>query len=176
MPNEILKTDQEVFIYVREHLLNQNEKSFYYRGTCGYRGVSKEALTSTWMMLFDTEAPDMKDWPEVNTLSYRDAFRVEAAEAITPKNLSCAIGCLISDAYYRENLENSSIENHLVIEAVQKSAPEWSIEDSSLRMLSRLQHIHDKIDVDNWVEYLDNFDFYPDGRFKTSNKNRLINN
>ena len=61
--------------------------------------------------------------------------------------LSCAVGCLIEDQFYNVGLEFHNGDDPVVIEAVQKSLPNWVINKD---MLLYLQSIHDEHEVDEW--------------------------
>lgn len=98
---EMLTTDEGVFEFVRQHLLNQGQKS---------EGVSS---------------------------------------CFYKKNngLSCAIGCLIENEFYVDNLEFKNGDDPIVIDAVKKSLPNWVINKN---MLLDLQIIHDEYEVEEW--------------------------
>ncbi len=98
---EMLTTDEGVFEFVRQHLLNQGQKS---------EGVSS---------------------------------------CFYKKNngLSCAIGCLIENEFYVDNLEFKNGDDPIVIDAVKKSLPNWVINKN---MLLDLQVIHDEYEVEEW--------------------------
>ena len=97
----MLTTDESVFEFVRQHLLNQGQKS---------EGVSS---------------------------------------CFYKKNngLSCAIGCLIENEFYVDNLEFKNGDDPIVIDAVKKSLPNWVINKN---MLLDLQVIHDEYEVEEW--------------------------
>lgn len=63
------------------------------------------------------------------------------------EELSCAVGCLIEDQFYNVGLEFHNGDDPVVIEAVQKSLPNWVINKD---MLLYLQSIHDEHEVDEW--------------------------
>lgn len=98
---EMLTTDEGVFEFVKQHLLNQGQKS---------EGVSS---------------------------------------CFYKKNngLSCAIGCLIENEFYVDNLEFKNGDDPIVIDAVKKSLPNWVINKN---MLLDLQVIHDEYEVEEW--------------------------
>ncbi len=78
------------------------------------------------------------EWGEMNDCAYRG-----------PNGLKCAVGCLISDEYYRESLEGASVRCELVIEAVQSSLGEL-LSPMSLVLLASLQNIHDSTEPESW--------------------------
>ena len=61
--------------------------------------------------------------------------------------LSCAIGCLIENEFYNDDLEFKNGDNPIVIDAVTKSIPNWVI---NLNMLTDLQIIHDEYEPEEW--------------------------
>ena len=97
----MLTTDEGVFEFVKQHLLNQGQKS---------EGVSS---------------------------------------CFYKKNngLSCAIGCLIENEFYNDNLEFKNGDDPIVIDAVRKSLPNWVINEN---MLIDLQVVHDEYEVEEW--------------------------
>ena len=68
--------------------------------------------------------------------------------------LTCAVGCLITDAHYHTGLEDKTVADDAVCAAVSKSiGSPLTIKDSGL--LSALQDIHDYDDITLWREKLD---------------------
>lgn len=72
----------------------------------------------------------------------------------TKDGLKCAIGCLIADEFYDEELEGANLHSahprsQAVVTAVRNSG--W--EDFSLNLLCELQHIHDNSDPKEWEEH-----------------------
>lgn len=128
---ELLKTDKDVFLYVKNHLLNQNYKcqdEDY--SDCLYRSNSDDGLM-------------------------------------------CAVGCLISDINYNPGLEHKNIEEPDIIEALDNSMPNWLI---NIKMLTRLQNIHDGKRVEDWKFYLDELDSIYGENAKVKNYNNEITN
>ena len=79
----------------------------------------------------------------------------------------CAVGCLLLDDFYDQDLEGKTIEYEgSVWHAVIKSNPLWKMTDNSLTMLKELQSIHDHAEVINWESRLSrlnaNFNIYKD--------------
>lgn len=105
-----LKTDREVFEYVKDHLLKQNQQSSHGSG-CAYRG---------------------------------------------PQGMSCAVGCLIDDDHYDEELEDNDVFDGRVIDALLESVGNWLVEvddclsDKRILMLRLLQQIHDCTQPYTW--------------------------
>tara|TARA_R110001592_G_scaffold163076_1_gene396800 strand:+ start:132 stop:503 length:372 start_codon:yes stop_codon:yes gene_type:complete len=81
--------------------------------------------------------------PDENSCAYRQP----------ESDLTCAIGCLITDAHYHTGLEDKTVIDSAVCEAVSKSiGSPLTIKDSGL--LSALQDIHDYDDITLWREKL----------------------
>ena len=66
--------------------------------------------------------------------------------------LTCAIGCLIENEFYNDNLEFHNGNDAIIIKAVQKSLPNWNINTD---MLLALQELHDECEVEEWEWKLD---------------------
>jgi hypothetical protein len=81
------------------------------------------------------------------------------------ENTRCAVGMIISDEFYSESLEGKSIHEEGVIESVEKSNPEWDIDDTSFLMLNKLQIIHDTHEPQDWEEL-----FYDCANFTSNGK------
>jgi len=66
----------------------------------------------------------------------------------------CAIGCLIDNSFYSEEFEGNRVldaemlPNKAIVEAIQKSIPNWEID---LILLDKLQTIHDRLPIDAWM-------------------------
>ena len=99
---EMLTTDEGVFEFVKQHLLNQGQKSESSNTSCIYKKNN---------------------------------------------GLSCAVGCLIENEFYNDNLEFKNGDDPIVIDAVRKSLPNWIINKN---MLLDLQAIHDECEADEW--------------------------
>jgi hypothetical protein len=63
---------------------------------------------------------------------------------------SCAVGCLIKDSYYDENIELTPVDTDHILDIIRDSHPEWEIDSDSVVMLQLLQRIHDSIWSDSW--------------------------
>ena len=138
-----LKTDRQVFEYVKDHLLKQNQQSSHGSG-CAYRG---------------------------------------------PYGMSCAVGCLIDDDHYHEDLEDNDVFDGGVIDTLLMSVGNWLVEvndrlsDKRILMLRLLQQIHDCTQPYTWEYDLNDleskifdensdsvsddvhlYDFYPSGK------------
>lgn len=73
-----------------------------------------------------------------------------------PDGLKCAVGCLIDEKHYDENLEGSSADDPLVEAALEASIGRGLTGDEVL-MLEALQEIHDHDRPENWAESLQEF-------------------
>lgn len=72
--------------------------------------------------------------------------------------LMCAVGCLIGNEHYNEDIEYKPVSSYSVLEAISKSNP-W-IEPHKLTLidaLSTLQNIHDTTPPKRWRELLKKF-------------------
>ena len=67
--------------------------------------------------------------------------------------LTCAVGCLITDAHYYPSLENASADSEVVCEAVSQSIGS-PLNKNDVRLLYRLQEIHDYDEPKRWREKL----------------------
>ena len=76
---------------------------------------------------------------------YRHPSRVE---------LKCAIGCLIPDEFYSEEIENKTVEEPIVKEVLEKSLNQ-PIRSSDIKLLEDLQGLHDYLDPKEWRKKLD---------------------
>lgn len=72
-----------------------------------------------------------------------------------PDGKMCAIGCLIKDEYYSEDLEGHAVTHHLVEQALQDSGINVWDGSSMTLMLLDLQVMHDIDRPDVWPEQLD---------------------
>lgn len=87
--------------------------------------------------------------------------------------LMCAVGCLISDINYNFGLEYKNVDDPLILEALGKSMPKWNI---NIKMLTRLQNVHDTTSVEEWEYYLDELDsIYGKDTEVKSHDNGIIN-
>ena len=87
-----------------------------------------------------------------NDCAYRAKDYDEALEAseFWFNGKSCAVGCLIKNDYYDEDIELTPVDSDHVLDIVRDSHPEWGIDSDSVVMLQLLQKIHDSIWSDSW--------------------------
>lgn len=154
-------TDRDVFNKVKTHLLAQNERSMLVSGSCAYRGVKHSDLDEVWMREFGTAAPlNIDNEPEVVMKRLREI------SATIPRNISCAVGCLIDERYYDHEFEARPADNEGVLDALAWSIPDWDPYDrNSIDMLLRLQAVHDEMEIAKWPEILNTFEFDEHGNF-----------
>ena len=61
----------------------------------------------------------------------------------------CAVGCLIDEEVYTEDLEESLVSEPHVIEAINKSLND-TITDTDVGLLRDLQRLHDQEEIKDW--------------------------
>lgn len=120
-----LENDMQVMDYIVSNLLKQGEKS-------------QESV-------FDYET---ETWDSSGDCVYRGFIRDDQGTIID--TLKCAVGHIIDDDIYDDQLESQTIDNPHVIEAVKTSCENWEITDNSLGMLKVLQRVHDMVDPAKW--------------------------
>ncbi|MEY2912201.1 MAG: hypothetical protein RLZZ184_1510 [Cyanobacteriota bacterium] len=123
-----LDNDMKVMDYVVSNLLKQGKKS-------------QESF-----MNYDTE-----EYEYTGDCVYRGFIRDDQGTIID--QLKCAVGHIISDEVYDEQLESQTVDNTHVLDAVKVSCENWEVTDNSLGMLKVLQRIHDQIDIERWETY-----------------------
>ncbi len=67
----------------------------------------------------------------------------------------CAVGQIIPDSLYNEKMEGSAIVTYQTFKLVKEFIPlveELQIDSTGVRLLSRLQSIHDTDEVKDWEE------------------------
>lgn len=161
--------DYEVYMLVKEHLLNQKEPAKDTNDDCQYRGYKESTLK---------HAMDEAEIEMVNQGEYdeeRQLMRMfEILEGEYP-DAKCAVGCLISDDFYKQDFEGRTIERSChVWDAVKLSNPLWKMTDASYKMLRELQTVHDNNNPDDWEYRLlkmnANFDKWQDYQMKEENE------
>ena len=143
-----IKTDLDAFNFVVEKLLEQNCKSVDHDETCSYRGYRPETIEDMTKRACELAGVDYMLHEELS--DYMDYFN--DIMSTTPPNAKCAVGHLISDVHYKGYVEGDGL-NHDVFEMVQKSHPNWIIDDeeeSQWHMLADLQRIHDSSLPSEW--------------------------
>lgn len=157
----LITNDYEAYLLVKEHLLKQEAKAMNDSEDCQYRGYTdfkiEEIREKADVMANEQEL----EWGADREDVYSHLISQESPDAM------CAVGCLILDEFYNQDLEGKTIEYEgSVWDAVIKSNPLWKLTDNSLTMLKELQSIHDHAEVENWELRLsrlnENFNIYKD--------------
>lgn len=120
-----LESDMQVMDYIVSNLLKQGKKSV-------------ESF-----MNYETD-----EYEQSGDCVYRGFIRNADGEILD--TLKCAVGHIISDDNYDEQLESQTIDNLAVLESVKISCENWAVSDNSLGMLKILQRIHDMVDPAKW--------------------------
>jgi hypothetical protein len=123
-----LENDMQVMDYVVTNLLKQGKKSV-------------ESF-----MNYDTD-----EYEPSGDCVYRGFIRNDDGQIMD--TLKCAVGHIISDEVYDEQLESQTIDNTHVLDAVKVSCENWEVTDNSLGMLKVLQRIHDMIEPEAWETF-----------------------
>lgn len=76
-------------------------------------------------------------------------------EYVQKVQLCCAVGCLITDYAYNEQIEDVNVDNEQVVSALETSHPSWKMDDSSIVLLKILQSIHDSGEPEYWGPFFD---------------------
>ena len=157
-----ITNDKEAYLFMKDHLLNQMEKSMDKLNECTYRGYSQNIL--------DQLNDEAKTIAEQNGLydeeDEEDVYN-DLLASHSP-NLKCAVGALIIDEFYSQNLEGRTVctTEMDIVEAVQKSNPIWKITGSSITLMKAFQNIHDSYEPSVWEYRIDklkdNFNDYND--------------
>ena len=67
----------------------------------------------------------------------------------------CAVGCLINDHAYSQSLEGGGVRSQLEVQwALEKSGIEFDEDGMVMRLLSKLQLIHDTKEESDWAASL----------------------
>jgi len=162
--------DYEAFCLVQDHLLNQNEPAKDTNDDCQYRGYLPSTIA---------KAKDQAENFIIESTEYYDDEVVfhKMYEILTGEfhDAKCAVGCLISDDFYKDEFEGRTIERSChVWDAVKHSNPLWHMNDASHEMLRKLQAIHDNNDPEVWEVLLSrmstSFDKYGDYEMDEENE------
>jgi hypothetical protein len=161
--NSVILRDRDIFEKIKNHLLTQKEQSIMPGETCAYRGVKYEDMARIWQETYHEVCPiksySVQDIDDTSELMLKDLLHK------LPRTISCAVGCIISDDIYSEDIENIGVYSNTVREAIIRSNPNWLRSKNSFTMLVHLQSIHDENFPENWSKHLDKFTFYNDGNF-----------
>jgi hypothetical protein len=161
--NSVILRDQDIFEKIKNHLLTQKEQSIMPGKTCAYRGVKYEDMARIWQETYNEPCPITSY--RVQDIDDTDELMLEDLLHKLPRTISCAIGCIISDDNYSEDLEDNGVYSNTVRKAVILSNPNWFKSGRSFEMLTHLQSIHDEYFPEQWSKHLDKFIFDDDGDF-----------
>lgn len=152
-----LKTDKDVFDYITNNLLQQNERCIQAETneTCGYRGYRKADLNKKSREIFNMDFDSLDEYDEMLICTEELDF-----------NLKCAVGFVIEDSFYDGNIEGNTVEDEIVKEIVIKSLPNWVRNNNSFGMLRMLQSTHDFNDPIHWEHEFKRFRFTKDGEYE----------
>lgn len=141
-------TDIDVFNKVRDHLMSQGELCLNFNGDNGYFGVK----SSDYQKVVDRASEMCEEYGEPEHWEIiEEMYHLINTNKI--ERAMCAIGCLIKPEFYSEDLENQTVIEDNVLNAVKQSLPNWEITNSRLGMLTALQSIHDNTPIKNWETY-----------------------
>lgn len=148
-----IKTDLDAFNYVAESLLRQNDKSMNNEEDCQYRGFLYSQVEKA-MTKAITENDDFDHDAFLDILYSQNAMA------------KCAIGYLISDENYDQDIEGKGLDEDIV-EIVRQSNPDWNITEKSGELLMRLQKTHDSLPVERWRKEFESIrnDFDDEGNY-----------
>ena len=124
-----IKSDEEALDVIALHLITQGEQSIMYGGDCAYRGMTPEVYDE-----FD-----------------------ELIEGGQFNGMCCAVGAIIKDSAYDSTYESLGVDEQFVQSMIKKSHPEWDLTDQSIKLLTFLQRVHDRIDEHVWGIVLNTF-------------------
>lgn len=161
-----IKTDEEAFFHIRDHLLTQKVRSINESEDCAYRGISREDYDKLDTAAFQYASSlnhdnEDEDGIEIyDDYQIRDDYRLNHFHDYPQKY--CAIGIIVADEFYTSEMENNSVSDDLVQMVIIKSNPNWQIDRNSIDLLNNLQEVHDRVHSERWEKDLDpdfwNFD------------------
>ena len=157
-----ITNDKEAYLFMKNHLLNQMEKSVDQIGDCTYRGYDQNLLDN-----LKDEAQTIAEHNGLYDEDDEESIFIDLMASHSP-TLKCAVGALIIDTFYSQNLEGRTVCNDEmdIVEAVQKSNPIWRITGSSITLMKAFQNIHDSYEPSVWEYRIDklkdNFNDYND--------------
>jgi len=138
-----MTTDFEMFKKVKDHLLNQKDRSVQLNdiGDCAYNGWLEREINLAMNEIHE-EMPGLID------RDYGEFFYV-LEERLGKPNAKCAVGAIIASENTKK-IEGTPVDNDDVIQEIKDSNPDWSITDESVSMLNVLQRIHDRVPFIDW--------------------------
>ena len=162
-------TDEQMFDKIKEHLLTQMHKSMTVNGTCAYRGIAPKDFYEHWTEEAARELGRDISFRDIEDGAiYKDSYHYDEIVKFfdtIPKNAACALGCILSDEFYKKEFNTLGITKEEVKQAVRDSNPNWDMSGYSWAMLKRLQEIHDTDMPETWEVLLSGFSFMEDGTY-----------
>jgi hypothetical protein len=148
-----IKTDLDALNFVVDALIQQNDKSMNNDEDCQYRGFLYSEVEKA-MIEATTDDDDFDHDIFLNILLSQDA------------KAKCAIGHLISDDDYDNNIEGTGLDEE-IMDIVRKSNPDWNMGIKSGDLLMRLQKTHDSLPVGRWEKEFNHIknDFDDEGNY-----------
>jgi hypothetical protein len=153
-----ITNDYEAFIYVKDMLLQQDERSMDTNDNCQYRGYSANLCEKVrqkaedWVIDLGDEVYSILDSAEDPVNTY---FHEMMNDQIPDRK--CAAGFLINDNFYHDYFEGNAVENRgHILDAIKLSNPAWKISDNSFNLIKTLQSVHDNQEPSDWGWMLDN--------------------
>lgn len=144
----VITNDYEAFLFMKDHLLSQMEKAWDSNEDCVYRGYKTETLEDV--------RESAKDHLEGGIWAEDEYEVFYELLSNTPYDAKCAVGCLIIDDFYDQNLEGNVIQqNANVWDSVRKSNPVWKMTDGSYNLMRNMQNIHDNNPTDDWANLME---------------------
>jgi len=102
--------------------------------------------------------------------SMQEYFYLDGKKALScayrgKENTKCAIGAIISDQFYDSSFGRKGCDDADIFNAILLSNPDWEVSNSSHRLLSELQNLHDSELPFSWEYFLGRFKFSAEGHF-----------
>ena len=157
-----ITNDKEAYLVMRAHLLKQMTRSMNDHDDCMYRGYDEITLDN-----LRDEAKTIADAEGLFDDEYHTNIFNDLLASHPPTHM-CAVGALIIDDFYSQNLEGKAVcaKDNDVLNVVQKSNPLWKMTGRSITLLRALQNIHDGYQPTSWLDRLNKlsncFDAYND--------------
>jgi hypothetical protein len=169
-----IKTDKDAFLFVKEQLLKQDEKSINSSEDCVYRGYSQNFLDNLREQAQKVVYGDDEDTATNDCFADSEDYFLDLL-ANHGTDLKCAAGHLILDELYDPNIEGQTVmEDSEIEQSIKLSNPEWNYQESSFELVKALQSIHDFVQVSKWPEIFNELEeyFYEDGSYIKNNIER----
>lgn len=139
-------TDRDIFEYVREKMLAQNEKS-----TDKY---------------YDEDESTVVDTGDCRYFSYDIEREID---------LRCALGFVMNETIFNQiGEEDTDAADEDILQVIALSNKNWEITSESWQMLALLQRIHDMTDARHWRRVMDRMSYLFDSNGKFQNDNIVV--